>query len=217
MACPKCGRENREGAAFCDGCGASLAAPTAHAAQESIRPAATGPVFVGREADLALLRTCLERAAGGEGRVVALAGEPGIGKTRTAQVLAAEASKLGVVVLWGRCHEEPGSPPYWPRVQVLREYVAGHAEPPLRAPFGPAASELAEVVPQLAERLPFIPVTPVPIDAAQARFRLFDAVLASWKRAATHEPVLLLLDNMHWADTPSLRLLEFLASEISAS
>jgi DNA-binding CsgD family transcriptional regulator len=217
MACPKCGRENRADAAFCDGCGASLAEPVVEA------PDAVGPagldrsVFIGREPELAALRAALEKAVAGQGRVLALAGEPGIGKTRTAQVLAADAAARGVAVYWGRCHEEPGSPPYWPWLQVIRTYIDEHDDARLRATFGPAASELAEFVPQLGLRLPFVPVIPPIIDAAQARFRLFDAVLGGWKRAAAHEPLLLLLDNVHWADTPSLRLLEFLAPEIASS
>ena len=174
-------------------------------------------LFVGRQQDLALLRANLEKAISGEGQVVAIAGEPGIGKTRIAQVLANDAGQRGVTVLWGRCHEEPGSPPYWPWVQLLREYVIGRDVDAVRATFGPASSELTEIVPQLADRLPFIPITPAPTDAAQARFRLFEAVLASLKRAAGREPLLLVLDNVHWADIPSLRLLEFLAPEISAS
>lgn len=217
MICARCGRDNRTGATYCDACGAVLSDPAAQLPGAPAARAAAGPIFVGREQDLALLRTSLEQAIGGEGRIVSLAGEPGIGKTRTAQVLASEAAGLGVSVLWGRCHEQAGSPPYWPWVQVLREYIAGRDAERLRATLGPAASELAEIVPQLAERLPFIPMTPTPTDAAQARFRLFEAVLGSWKRAATHEPLLLVFDNVHWADTPSLRLLEFLAPEISTS
>jgi DNA-binding CsgD family transcriptional regulator len=192
-----------------------LAAPLAGAPEDA--SATAGPVFVGRQQDLALLRARLGKAISGEGQVVAIAGEPGIGKTRIAQVLAHDAGERAVAVLWGRCHEEPGSPPYWPWVQVLREYVTGHDIDTVRGAFGPSASELTGIVPQLAERMPFIPVTPTPSDAAQARFRVFEAVLASFKRAANAEPLLLVLDNVHWADTTSLRLLEFLAPEISAT
>jgi DNA-binding CsgD family transcriptional regulator len=214
-SCAKCGRQSREAATYCDACGALLAAPVAHAIEDAT--ATAGPVFVGRQQDLALLRARLGKAVSGEGQVVAIAGEPGIGKTRIAQVLARDAAERAVVVLWGRCHEEPGSPPYWPWVQVLRDFVTGHDTEAVRAAFGPAASELTGIVPQLAERLPFIPVTPTPTDAAQARFRVFEAVLASLKRAANAEPLLLVLDNVHWADTTSLRLLEFLAPEISGT
>src|SRR5687767_14831282 len=105
MTCVRCGRVNRTGAAYCDACGAVLSDPASQLFGAPPARAAAGPIFVGREQDLALLRTSLEQAIGGEGRIVSLAGEPGIGKTRTAQVLASEAAALGVSVLWGRCHE----------------------------------------------------------------------------------------------------------------
>ncbi len=71
-------------------------------------------VFVGRRREMAELSAALEDAMSGQGRLVMLAGEPGIGKTRTAQELAALAEQRGAQVLWGRCYEEEGTPPYWP-------------------------------------------------------------------------------------------------------
>ena len=73
-------------------------------------------MFVGRLGELAELKSALEDTISGQGRLVMLAGEPGIGKTRTAQELAAHAETLGAQVLWGRCYEEEGTPPYWPWV-----------------------------------------------------------------------------------------------------
>lgn len=214
--CRNCERHNRDDATYCDACGGVLASASEADARAGAAGAAGEPPFVGRSHDLTQLRASLDKAGEGRGRVVGLAGEPGIGKTRTAQAFAEEATHLGFNVLWGRCHEEPGAPPYWPWVQALREYVGACAPETLRSTFGPVASELAEVLPQLAEVLPFAPCTPLPEDGAQARFRFFDAVLTSWKRAAAQQPLLLVLDNMHWADTPSLRLLEFLTPEIGA-
>ena len=72
--------------------------------------------FVGRQQELADLRAALEDALSGHGRLVVLAGEPGIGKTRTAQELASHAEALGAQVLWGRCYDGEGAPPYWPWV-----------------------------------------------------------------------------------------------------
>ena len=72
--------------------------------------------FVGRRREMADLKAALEHAISGRGRLVMLAGEPGIGKTRTAQELAAQAEALGAQVLWGWCYEEEGAPPYWPWV-----------------------------------------------------------------------------------------------------
>lgn len=80
-------------------------------------------VFVGRQREMAELRAALDDALSGDGRLVMLAGEPGIGKTRIAQELAAVAEGRGVRVLWGRCYEGGGAPPYWPWAQAIRTYV----------------------------------------------------------------------------------------------
>ena len=84
--------------------------------------------FVGRTGELAALTTDLDAAVGGRGGVVLLAGEPGIGKTRLAEELAARAMARGAVVLWGRCWEGAGAPAFWPWVQVIRGYLQGQAE-----------------------------------------------------------------------------------------
>jgi len=75
-----------------------------------------GHMFIGRQREMAELRAALDDALGGRGRLVMLAGEPGIGKTRTAQELAVLAEQRGALVLWGWCYEGEGAPPYWPWV-----------------------------------------------------------------------------------------------------
>ncbi len=217
LACARCSRTNREGASFCDGCGAPLVAPAADASGAMAAARNPGDLFVGRENELALLRSAVEHALSGRGRILALAGEPGIGKTRTAQVLAAWAEPLGLRVLWGRCHEEPGAPPYWPWQRVLRAYVEAFAAETLTEVLKDAAGHLAEIVPELAQRVTGVEPVSRSADPAQARYRLFDAIAGFWKRAAAHEPLLVILDNVHWADASSLRVLEFLASEIATS
>ena len=87
---------------------------------ESHRTVDIGKVFVGRRRELAALQTALYDALSGQGRLVMLVGEPGIGKTRTARELAALAEERGAQVLWGSCYEEQGAPPYWPWVQPIR-------------------------------------------------------------------------------------------------
>src|SRR5437879_11569323 len=84
-----------------------------------------GPVFVGRQRELAELRAGLEDAVGGRGRFFLVVGEAGIGKTRLAEELAREAAERGGVALWGRCWEGEGAPPYWPWVQVIRALLQG--------------------------------------------------------------------------------------------
>src|SRR5204863_1711903 len=108
--------------------------------------AAPAEAFVGRERELEILRGAFEQACAGHGRIVMLAGEPGIGKTRTAQELAGHAAGREAAVLWGRCHEESGAPPYWPWVQVIHAALRD-ADPGLLADLGAGAIDIADIVP----------------------------------------------------------------------
>ncbi|MFZ5510539.1 MAG: ATP-binding protein [Pseudomonadota bacterium] len=167
--------------------------------------------FIGRQSELDTLHAALECAVTGQPRVVLLTGEPGIGKTRTAQELASHAERRGVLALWGRCPEEPGAPPYWPWLQLIRRYIALHDEQVLGQVIGPAAVHIAALDPESARP------APAEADAVQARFRLFDAIAGFWQRASGRQPLLLVFDDLHRADVPSLRLLEFVVAETGAS
>jgi tetratricopeptide (TPR) repeat protein len=145
-----------------------------------------------------------------------LVGEPGIGKTRMAQELSAYAEQRGAQVLWGWCYEEVGAPPYWPWVQPLRSYIQ-HQEPEqLRSQMGSGAADIAEIIPDVRERLPGLE-PPLALEPEQARFRLFDSIATFLKNASLSRPLMLVLDDLHWADRPSLLLLQFLARQIEGS
>ena len=132
-----------------------------------------GGDFVGRDRELAVLSQTLEDALAGRGRVILLAGEPGIGKSRLAAELAARARGRGAKVLVGRCWEAGGAPAYWPWVQSLRAYVREAQLDALRAELGAGAADLAQIVPEVRERLPDLPAPPS-ADSEAARFPLFD-------------------------------------------
>ncbi|MFQ6026140.1 MAG: AAA family ATPase [Dehalococcoidia bacterium] len=215
MNCPSCGRENPAEASFCMACATSLAIPTEDSLALSDEFTASSG-FVGRQRELAELRVALDDALSGQGRLVMLVGEPGIGKTRTAQELASHAETRGVQVLWGRCYEEEGTPPYWPWLQSLRSYLQQQAPEQLQAEMGPGAAEIAEIVPEVREKLPNLESPPA-LDPEQVRFRLFASVSTFLKNAAQSQSLLLVLDDLHWADQSSLLLLEFLAREIQSS
>ncbi|TMB08190.1 MAG: ATP-binding protein, partial [Deltaproteobacteria bacterium] len=97
-------------------------------------------VFVGRHRELVELRTGLEDAGAGRGRFFLVVGEAGIGKTRLVEELASEAAARGHLVLWGRCWESEGAPPYWPWIQVIRAYLrTARSEGPPRVAGGAGA------------------------------------------------------------------------------
>ena len=176
------------------------------------RPA--GSSFVGRQREMAVLKAALKDALSGRARTVMLVGEPGIGKTRTVQELATHGIALGYQALLGRCYSTQGAPPYWPWVQAVRTYIREHSPEELRTQMGAGAADIAEVVPEVREQLPGLE-SPPSLEPQQARFRFFDSMAAFLMRASEARPLLLLLENLHWADRPSLLLLEFLSQELA--
>lgn len=166
-------------------------------------------VFVGRPDALAELDAALEAAESGQGSLVLITGDPGIGKTRLADELAVRARSRGAVVLWGTCWEGGGAPAYWPWVQVVRSWMreAGVS----LADLGAHASDLAPILPE-------VPAGASSTDrgdsAERDRFRLFDALAEVLLRGTEGQPILVVLDDLHWADTSSLIALRFLAGEV---
>jgi tetratricopeptide (TPR) repeat protein len=172
--------------------------------------------FVGRTEEWARLEGSLDRALAGRGGVVLIAGEPGIGKSRLAEELAGAARGAGARVLVGRCWEAGGAPAYWPWVQSLRDYVGDTEPETLRALLAPAPEGLLPLLPELRDLYPDLPETPA-VDSEGARFRLFDAAGAFLRRATRDTPIVLVLDDVHAADEPSLLLLQFVARQIADS
>ena len=180
MLCPQCGRDNPPDARFCNACGKDVAVDDAPPRADTSTDIGLSADFVGRRRELGELGAALEHAMSGQGRLVMLVGEPGIGKTRTAQELATHAEQRGAQVWWGRCHEGEGAPPYWPWVKPIRSYVQQRDVDQLRSEMGPGAAEIAEIVPEVREKLADLEQPPV-LEPEQARFRLFDSVTAFLK------------------------------------
>ena len=169
---------------------------------------------MGRLREMTELRSALDEAMSGNGRLVMLAGEPGIGKTRTAQELASYAENRGAQVFWGRCYEEEGTPPYWPWVQAMRSYIHQANAEQLIAETGRGATAIADVVPEIHVKITDLKPFSVSLEPEAARFRLFDSVTTFLKNATQSQPLMLVRDDLHWADRSSLLLLEFLAREL---
>jgi DNA-binding SARP family transcriptional activator len=187
----------------------------ATAAADLTRAQRTDGVFVGRERELGALLAALGDALSVGGRLVVVGGEPGIGKSRLAEELARCAGAGGAEIHWGRCWEEEGAPPYWPWVQVLRACVRGRGTEQLADELGTGAADVAELVPDVRQRLPELPAPVESADPQQARFRLFDAVAGFLTRASRARPIVIVLDDLNWADKGSLLLLEFVARELA--
>lgn len=132
--------------------------------------------LIGRQREMAVLDAALKDALSGQGRLVMLAGEPGIGKTRLAQELASHAEGQGAQVLWGWCYEQEGAPPYWPWVQPIREYVLQCDHQQLESEMGPGAADIAEIIPEVRQKLPSLDPAPT-LEPEQARFRLLNQLL----------------------------------------
>ena len=173
-------------------------------------------VFVGRGRELGGLEAALEDALAGGGRLVLLAGEPGIGKSRLADELMATARSRGASVAVGRCWEAGGAPAYWPWVQSLRAHLREMEPEALRAQLGAGAADLAQLLPELRDLFPDLPEPPA-LESEGARFRLFEAVTSFLRTATQPRPLVLVLDDLHAADEPSLLLLQFVAREIADS
>ncbi len=167
--------------------------------------------FVGRARELATLLHALEVVQQGESRVVLVGGEPGIGKTRLLLELAGQARAWGWQMLVGRASELEGMPPYLPFLEALGQHVRACPPDELRTQTGPLAPVLATIVPELTLSLGELPAS-YPLPPEQARLRLYEAVATFLAAAAAERPLLLVLDDLHWADPASLDLLCYTAS-----
>jgi DNA-binding CsgD family transcriptional regulator/tetratricopeptide (TPR) repeat protein len=174
--------------------------------------------IVGRARELDAFRAAFDQMLAGRRQTLLISGEPGIGKTRFAEALADVAEDQGALVLWGHCHEEAGAPPYWPWVQILRAYVDASSLDEVRLNMGTAAKDIAALVPELLDSSqPAQQVSGAITDQSPARFRTFDAIRQFFHQATQQVPVTLVLDDLHWADAPSLSLLQFLSEELLRS
>lgn len=166
--------------------------------------------LVARGPEMTRLQEALESSAGGQGRLVLLSGEPGIGKTRLAQELTLAAHDRGFLIAAGRCYQPQQSVPYYPFLDALGMAYSG-------APVS-IRQQAAHRWPYLARLLPDqLTSTAAPSsDSAEEQERLFRAVSSFVLALAEHDPVALLLDDLHWADSASLHLLQHLSRQTRA-
>ena len=235
QSCPACGQGLPPDAAFCNACGHSLAqeapepeqpvavpSPTSLASgryrvQRFLGEGAKKRVYLARGRDVELkglegthrvFQGGMDRAVSGQGNIAMLVGEPGSGKTRTSMELETYARMRGSHVLVGRSHESEGMPSYWPWIEVGRAYGSNHDIAALNLHPG-IGQELVRIFPELN-----VEASPAQDDPDAAQFRLFDAYTTFIRAITEQKPLLIVLDDLHWADKPSLHLLQHLARSL---
>ena len=166
---------------------------------------AAASALVGRGIEFARAKVMLDEVAAGADRTMFVVGEPGVGKTRLAAAVAAEAHTEGFIVLHGRCDEGLAAP-YQPIVEAFGPWLDDCPDAALSRIIGPGGDELVQLWPGLATRLPVRSSAAPEIDPESRRWRLLEAVAGLVRAVAAERPLLLVVDDLHWAE-PSTRLL----------
>ncbi len=170
--------------------------------------------FVARGGERAQLLRAVESAREGAGALVLIGGEAGVGKTRLVEEAAVEARRLGLLVLTGHCVDQQGAPPYLPTIEHIEEAARQVTPEALRQALGENAPEIAKLMPELRLRYPDIP-EPVSLPPEQERRYLLHGVTEFVERAARATPLLLVFEDLHWADDSTLLLIRQLAQRIA--
>src|SRR5437868_12780437 len=155
------------------------------------------PVLIGRERELSLLEDALLAAYRGEGQVVMVGGDAGVGKTRLTAELQRRARRSGSTVMVGSTTEAEVSLPYLPFIEAIGNYLTGADIENLKTRLGAATCrQLGQLLPQLEVQDP----SPDPGEPGQAKLRLYEAILSLLREAAEPKGLLLVLEDLHWAD-----------------
>ncbi len=185
--------------------GASVSEPL----ERKAPPPDSSPAFVGRQAELAELDRLLHLAIRGTPQLACVLGEAGAGKTRLLEEFAQLVRRRGVELLTGRVPQQNGVPPYWLWRDLLDPLIQNRPREQLEQEIRGDAAVLAELFPKLRERFPDL--QPATLESAEGPYRLFGAIHRFITRAAETKPLVLLLEDVHWADPSSLLLLRSLA------
>ncbi len=169
--------------------------------------------LAGRDGELDTLVAAWKEVVAGERRLVLISGEPGIGKTRLVTETVRIAHDQGATVLWGRCDPELGAP-FEPFAEALRRYTGAVSPERLQTEMGSLAGELTRLLPELNARVPGL-AEPLRAEPETERHRMFEAVTDLLAASADTSPLVLVLDDLHWADKPSLLLLRHVLRSVT--
>lgn len=172
-------------------------------------------ILIGRQTELDQLGNVLESLASGSGRVVMLVGEAGIGKTRVLTRFLEQAHSAGALTLRGACHEAGWAIPYGPFASALGDYVQVADLEQLRVDLGYGLAPLAHLLPVLRDRFGRLPL-PAPLAPGEEQLRLFEAVGSFISKTTARQPVVLTIDDLHWADRDTLALLRHVMHFVTA-
>lgn len=173
------------------------------------------PVLIGRESELAALGQALRAVQQGHGRGILIAGEAGIGKSRLVAELFSRAIADRFTALQGYCFEQDFSFPFAPWIDALRSFLAPKSPAETSALLGPLASEFVKLLPELSLLVPDLRPDPR-LDAESEKYRLFETVARFVAQLARSQPLLVVLENLHWSDESSLELVHFCARRFDA-
>jgi tetratricopeptide (TPR) repeat protein len=166
--------------------------------------------FVGRDTERDQLRHFLNQATRGQFGLVMLNGEPGVGKTRLAMEAAADAQNRGFLVLTGHCYDMEGGAPYVAFTEIMEEATRSLPAETVRAALGDSASEVAKLTPHLSRLFADLPAS-LELSPERARHHLFNGVADFLKRLAAERPLMLIVEDLHWADNSTLLMLKHIA------
>jgi tetratricopeptide (TPR) repeat protein len=169
------------------------------------------PVLIGRETHLLALSEAMAAARRGSGRACALGGEAGMGKTRLAIAAREQAQARGMATMWGSCSQAELSLPYLPFLEAVGNYLAG-------ADLEVVCRQLASLAGDVARIFPQLPSQPPPVESVeplQIKVRLFEGILALLKLAAGERGLLIVIEDVHWADSSTRELLDYLSRRLA--
>ena len=171
------------------------------------------PILIGRSAELSALHECIEAAARGQGSVVLLCGEAGIGKSRLTEELRRFAETQDFQLLTGQCFPTDRACPYAPLLDLLGTFLAPLSPSQIATTLGSSARALVPLLPEQVQHLPELAsLSPLfPLDPEQEQRRLFEALAEVFLRATITRPLLLVIEDLHWSDENTLDFLLFFA------
>ncbi|MCI0549509.1 MAG: AAA family ATPase, partial [Anaerolineae bacterium] len=172
------------------------------------------PIFIGRENDLQLLDRLITQSRVGNGQIALISGEAGIGKSRLIKETKARFSK-DILILEGHCFQTESAVPYAPILDLFRTFFATNSGEEIARALGSSAPELVKLIPELTVHIQHPTSKPDP-DPKQEKRRLFQALAQTITDFAQSQPLVVIIEDLHWSDSTSLEFLLLLARHISS-